>query len=85
VLKRYQVENRFTDRVFGLYHAETEDDALDQCARDQGYADFADALGRVHADITDTAWVARELPATLPARPGPDKTEETDETDETHW
>jgi hypothetical protein len=61
-MRRYQVENRFTDRVYGVYEAGSEDEALDACARDQGYGSYADAMQTRHRDVTATNWVARWLP-----------------------
>jgi hypothetical protein len=57
--KRFQVENRLTGRVYGIYDADSEDEALDACARQQGYASFADALDRPHPDVSSVSWVAR--------------------------
>jgi hypothetical protein len=60
-MPRYQVENRFTERVLGVFAADSEDEALDACAREQGYKSFADALDTPNDDVTAMNWVARWL------------------------
>ena len=41
--KRFRVENPKTGHVFGIWDADTEAQALDACARDAGYDDYAAA------------------------------------------
>jgi hypothetical protein len=37
----YQITNRISGEILGVYRGISEDDALDAMARDAGYADYA--------------------------------------------
>jgi hypothetical protein len=40
-MSRYQIENTVSGVILGIYEGATETEALDACARDAGYADYA--------------------------------------------
>ncbi|WP_085561991.1 hypothetical protein [Burkholderia pseudomallei] len=48
-MKKWRIENTISGVVLGEYEGETGAQALDACARDAGYADYADLLSRTPA------------------------------------
>lgn len=46
-LTAYRIHASASGRLFGIFLAKTEDEALDAYAKDAGYVDFADLLDRV--------------------------------------
>ena len=42
-MKKYQIENTNSGIIFGVYEAESEDMALEELAKDAGYATYAEA------------------------------------------
>src|SRR5690606_14698768 len=59
-MTRYQIHNRTSGHILGVWEAESPDTALDAMAREAGYRDYADCQEQVPAD--DGEIVVTEIP-----------------------
>ena len=58
--KRFEISNLVSGLCLGVYAAASADDALDACARDAGYADYAASVlcaDRPDRFATDAEWI----------------------------